>query len=842
MINEFVSVDLISFQVRVQVRGIEKTSPYCVVLVRNCRSKSVLPFSPTWCEQLISLESLMSTIHYNKKTTSPVTRPSQKSYSNNTFIDWNVETLNIPKSSSFSGKKWLTIILTSLFSGYIVTLIDLISVWLNDTRKGLCLSKLNHWSLLNPYLTCPAEDWHDWSQVMFDSNRFISSVLVNFPLYVVLGSMFAVSAAIVANNHSCIRHSGIPEVKIIVEGFNYNVCNYLGLHTLLYKCLGLTLVVSSGFWLGKEGALVHVTCCVINIVFGLIFGKNGNEAVRRELLSAATATGISLAFNSPIGGVLFVLESLPSYFIPTKVMWNSFIGSTIAVVVLVGFKMFTEGDDFNEQDLFKVEFGSVSWLIMEIIPFIALGVLGAFYGCYFISLNAKFLSMQMRRKVQLKLCSLFKVGSENGGYLEILVLFLLTSLLNYPVTITRLPLNACLKILFTDCKETETTNTNTNTDTNTNTNTNTNSTNFMCNSSTPITTLKLLYIAVQGFFFSCYTFGTMLPGGVLMPSLVIGATCGRFVGILSQLIQTYLVGSLDICTQNSCLVSPSSYAVIGAGAFMTGVTKLTMCVVVILFELTGAVLYVLPIMLAVMVLKFVSDYLCEVNIYDSWLKYNFNVINDENGVYNAGKGNGICNYSNATSTVKSKLPEARVADVMVPITTAKALQLVPPGPPWTVASLYDFLNDNHEGYPFVASIDNPVNLGYVHKQDLYQQLGQLDVASHTEISFDIDVAPSDVLSQLARYQQQYQMVPIHVDPEYQYIIMNEKTSLVLLIEVFEKLHLNYLLVKNANQQQLTIGFVDRFMVGRLIDNGFEGVREGGDVGVRRERMSIELIT
>lgn len=44
-------------------------------------------------------------------------------------------------------------------------------------------------------------------------------------------------------------------------------------------------------------------------------------AKRREILSAASAAGVSVAFGAPIGGVLFSLEEV-SYYFPPKVMWR----------------------------------------------------------------------------------------------------------------------------------------------------------------------------------------------------------------------------------------------------------------------------------------------------------------------------------------------------------------------------------------------------------------------------------------------------------------------------------------------------------------------------------------
>jgi chloride channel 3/4/5 len=55
-----------------------------------------------------------------------------------------------------------------------------------------------------------------------------------------------------------------------------------------------------------------------------------------------------------------------------------------------------------------------------------------------------------------------------------------------------------------------------------------------------------------------------------------------------------------------CII-PGLYALVGAAACLSGVTRMTVSLVVIMFELTGAMTYALPIMMAVMISKFVGD-------------------------------------------------------------------------------------------------------------------------------------------------------------------------------------------------------------------------------------------
>ncbi len=60
--------------------------------------------------------------------------------------------------------------------------------------------------------------------------------------------------------------------------------------------------------LGVQGPLVHMSCAIGNITTRLFQKYSLNDAKRREIMSAACAAGVSVAFGAPIGGVLFSLE------------------------------------------------------------------------------------------------------------------------------------------------------------------------------------------------------------------------------------------------------------------------------------------------------------------------------------------------------------------------------------------------------------------------------------------------------------------------------------------------------------------------------------------------------
>ena len=114
-------------------------------------------------------------------------------------------------------------------------------------------------------------------------------------------------------------------------------------------------------------------------------------------------------------------------------------------------------------------------------------------------------------------------------------------------------------------------------------------------------TLALFFILY--FLLACWTFGTSVPSGLFVPSLLCGASIGRLV---ANVLKSYIgLGHLYSGT----------FALIGAAAFLGGVVRMTISLTVILIESTNEITYGLPIMVTLMVAKWTGD-LFNKGIYD----------------------------------------------------------------------------------------------------------------------------------------------------------------------------------------------------------------------------------
>ncbi|KAI6778824.1 H(+)/Cl(-) exchange transporter-like protein [Emericellopsis cladophorae] len=348
--------------------------------------------------------------------------------------------------------------------------------------------------------------------------------------------------------------SGVAEVRVILSGFVLH--GFLGLKTLLIKMSALILSVSSGLSIGKEGPYVHIATCVGNILCRLFSKYDRNDAKRREVLSAAAAAGVTVAFGAPLGGVLFSLEEV-SYFFPAKTLFRTFFCCIVAALSL----KFLNPYGTHKIVMFEVRY-YVDWEYFELVSFIFTGFIGGAVGALFIKAS-KLWAESFRRVRVIKKWPL----------LEVFIVSLATALLSYWNVLTKLPVAKLLLNLASPCDDPNISKEELG----------------LCPSSVEdipdILVTLLVAFLIKGFL-TTITFGIKVPSGIYVPSMVTGGLLGRMIG---HLVQWAVLKTPD---------------------------WLSVTLAVILFEITGSLDYVLPFSLSILVAKWTADAIEPNSIYD----------------------------------------------------------------------------------------------------------------------------------------------------------------------------------------------------------------------------------
>lgn len=491
-----------------------------------------------------------------------------------------------------SSKTWLVIVLTGLGIGVAGAWLDVLVRWLGDLREGRCTygffyNQVACCSGLDPGEVCT--EWKTWS-AYFHVSSILGQSLLQAWIYIALAIAFAGSAAVLVVTYAPYAfHTGIPEIKAILRGYVFDT--FLSPWTLLIKALGLALAVASGLSLGKEGPLVHVSCCMA-FLLSRLFKLQHNESQKRKLLAAAAAAGVSVAFGSPLGGVLFGLEELDTFAFSNEsdVMWRGFVTSVIAAVSL----QYIDPFGTSKLVLFQVSGVNDTWRAFELIPWMLLAVVGGVVGTLLIRLNAA--------------AAVYRRNSAINDWpvLEVVSFATLTGAICYLVVFLRVQTSELVANLFQECDATK------------------GDFHGLCNpTATWHNVFLLILTAGVKVLLTAWTFGMMVPAGIFLPTIAIGACFGRAVGLVTQGLQRAYPNAVifSSCSPDTTVrcISPGFYAVVGAAAMLGGVTRMTVSLVVIMFELTGALSHVLPIMISVVVSKWVADALGRDGIYTVWI-------------------------------------------------------------------------------------------------------------------------------------------------------------------------------------------------------------------------------
>lgn len=545
-------------------------------------------------EQLLSTTSIGERLPYNDYTTIDWLHDLVKDSFRSRSIHTQRGIRGFIGSVFESGQGWLAAALIGILTACVAFCVDVAEATVSDWKLGYC--KTNIFSNRevcctdrHPLSTAKANlgescpEWHMWTEDYWKA----FAIFVGFALvFGVLSSSFTMltkstlpstapghgdkprlvqagDQGLVGKSMYLAAGSGIPEIKTILSGFV--IPHFLDLKVLIIKTIGAVFAVATGMCLGKEGPFVHISTCVAYLV-GMLFPKySENGRKLRELLSAGCSAGLSVAFGAPIGGVLFAYEEISTFF-PRKVLWRAFLCSLFAAVVLKALNPTGTG----KLVLFETNYG-VSYSPIHYLIFVILGVAGGLFGGVFCKAN--FLWSRKFRQ--------YSIIKEHPVF-EVFLVVLATGLLQYPNPMTREPGDTIIKNLLADCRGAEK--------------------GWVCQQEAKDDNSRfvgwLIYGTLVKLVLTVITFGCKVPSGIIIPALDAGAFFGRLVG---QWVTT---------------ISPGVFAMVGAAAFLAGVSRMTISLCVIMFELTGELEYIVPHMIAILVAKWVADGLEKDGVYD----------------------------------------------------------------------------------------------------------------------------------------------------------------------------------------------------------------------------------
>nr|XP_056710733.1 chloride channel protein D-like [Euleptes europaea] len=444
--------------------------------------------------------------------------------------------------------------------------------------------------------------------------------------------------------------SGLPEVIGFLNGAS--IQHIFNIKTFGGTFLSCVLAVASGLFCGPEGPMIHLGAI---IGYGLSQFKSEilgihlpsltrfwNSADKRNFITAGAGAGIASVFHAPVGGLLFTLEEVASFW-DIKLAWQTFFCCMMAAFTTDLLSSSLSGFVYRGQfGFFKAEKRILFWVknlldmsVLAFVPAIFLGILGGLLGALFVFLNIKINKLRMWFFSTIPKTSLRKTAKLLEAVLILVLTITATVYVPYffhctPVKI--LPMfdltsksenisHAMWQISEYNCPPATL---HIRPDLTKNSNQTFNEAAALLAESGMRGIMYLfrrgtheefgyasLFTALVFYFLlSCLTAGSAVASGLVIPMLYIGALYGRIVGLI-------LVSILGV--QYGAWIDPGLFAAVGAASFFSGVSRLTISLTVIMVEITNDVQSLLLIMLAVMVAKMVGDWF-NMSLYSSLLK------------------------------------------------------------------------------------------------------------------------------------------------------------------------------------------------------------------------------
>jgi H+/Cl- antiporter ClcA len=378
--------------------------------------------------------------------------------------------------------------------------------------------------------------------------------------------------------------SGIPQLKSILAGTWLH--QYLSLRTMLAKTFGLIAALASGLPVGKEGPFVHVAATLTAKLWRLPCFRSirRSETVKRQVLAAAVAAGVTATLGAPIGGMFFSVETSASYYQVSN-LWRALVCSLTCVLFFEAIQTMSDDELFHPTEFLAPD------LSPQLIAFALLGVLAGLLASLTVRITA---SAQMARRRLMRDCS-----QPWTRYIIVLIVSALTAAVLFGAPYLRLRDRDVINQLFQDSDGTN----------------GQHSTDPTGAPLAPVWGSGAALFFSLGVFLLLRTFLTPIaislpiPCGLFTPLFTLGAVLGRLFGEVIHLMDP-----------NGNHVEPGAYAVVGAAALAAGATH-TLSVAVIVFELTQQIHHMLPVLIGV-VFAYLTSALFTLSIYDVLMAVN----------------------------------------------------------------------------------------------------------------------------------------------------------------------------------------------------------------------------
>ncbi len=194
-------------------------------------------------------------------------------------------------------------------------LLQAIPFWIGSVITGIfavLYAQLFHWGEV---LLQKTMEWHSWLIFIIAPIGFVASwwLVKEFAPYA--------------------KGSGIPQVMAAVQLANPKehklIRNLLSLKILFFKILSSVILVIAGGAIGREGPTIQIAGSIFRKVYEYL-PKWWPKISKKNMILTGAAAGLSAAFNTPLGGIVFAVEEL------SKTHLNYFKTALFTAVIIAG--------------------------------------------------------------------------------------------------------------------------------------------------------------------------------------------------------------------------------------------------------------------------------------------------------------------------------------------------------------------------------------------------------------------------------------------------------------------------------------------------------------------------